>query len=258
MQRTLAAALLCFSLAPLAQAADVTPGVDIYAGGYGWDAQLSGTFASTDPALTNEDDIDVEDDLGFGDNRNNIFYIGIEHAVPLLPNIRLRSADISDSSTAQVDRTFRYEGNLYTAGDTVDSRYQLDYTEATFYYSPLETGARIDIGLTARQFDAEFEVESRNTGQRGFVAAEATLPMLHLGVSANLPLTGVYVEGALDAVSYDGNSLTDARAAVGWRSDFALGLELGYQQLNLTLDEVDDLDADLDLAGPYLALSLAL
>lgn len=256
MQRTLMATVFCFSLVPAAQAADVTPGVDIYAGGYGWNAQPSGSFASTDPNFPTDDEVDVEDDLDFGKNRNNIFYVGIEHAVPVLPNIRVRSADISDSATSQLERSFTYKGDLYLVGETVNSRYQLDYTEATLYYSPLETGAKLDVGITARRMDAEFEVESSNGSRRGFVSAEATLPMIHVGLTANLPLTGVYVQGELDGVSYDGNSLTDGRVAAGWRADMGLGIEAGYQQMSLKLDDVDNVDANLDLAGPYLSLSV--
>lgn len=254
MQRSLIATVFCLGLAPAVQAAEA-PLVDVYAGGYGWDAQPSGTFSST---RTGDTDVDIEDDLDFDKNRNNIFYIGVEHPVPLLPNVRLRSADISDSARSTLNRNFIYEGQPYAIGTDVESRYQLDYTEATLYYTPLDTVAQVDIGLTARKYDAVFEVESVNTPQRSAVEADATLPMLHAGVKAELPLTGFYVDGQLDAVSYDGNSVTDARAALGWRSNFALGLELGYQQMNVKLDETDDLNADIEFGGPFLALSVAI
>lgn len=257
MKRTKLAALFSVFLAPAAWSADVTPGVDFYAGAYGWDAQPSGSFSSNVNGAP-QDSIDVEDDLDFSENQNDIFYIGIDHAVPILPNIRLRAADISDSSVSTLSRQITYEGNSYNINDQVESRYQLDYQEATLYYTPLDTGTRVDIGLTARTFDAEFEIQQTDGSQRGFVAAEGTLPLVHLGLRADLPLTGLYVQGEVDAVSYDGNSMSDLRAAVGWHGNFPLGLELGYQRFALELDDVDDLDADLDLSGPYLALSLAL
>lgn len=257
MQRKRLAAILPLIFAPAAWGADVTPGVDFYAGAYGWDAQPSGSFSSTIDGAS-VDKIDVEDDLDFSTNQNNILYIGVEHAVPLIPNVRLRSADISDSSTAQLTRNFTYEGQAFTAADTVSSRYQLDYQEATLYYTPLDTVAKVDLGLTVRKFDAEFEIESRTPPQRrGFVAAEGTVPMLHVGVAGDLPLNGFYAKGKVDVISYDGNDLTDARVALGWRSDMVLGVEAGYQRFALKLDDVDDLDADLTLAGPYLALSLS-
>jgi hypothetical protein len=34
-------------------------------------------------------------------------------------------------------------------------------------------------------------------------------------------------------------------------------VELGYKHMDLELDDVSDLDADLDMGGPYLAASLS-
>lgn len=252
MQRSLIATVFCLGLVPAVQAAEA-PLVDVYAGGYGWDAQPSGTFSSTQ---TENFKIDMEDDLDFGSNRNNVFFVGVEHPVPLVPNVRVASASISDSSRSTITRQIDYAGGSFSADTDVNSSYQLDYTEATLYYSPWETVAQIDIGITARRFDAEFEIES--SSDRGRVEAKQTLPMAHAGVRAELPFTGFYVDGQLDAVSYNGNSLTDAKAAVGYRSNFALGLELGYRQMALKLDEADDLNADIDFGGPYLALSVAI
>jgi outer membrane protein len=255
MRRTLIASLLSLGLVPTVQAADA-PGVDVTAEAYGWDAQPSGTFKST--RIPGDDEIDVEDDLDFGSNRNNVFSVALEHPVPLVPNVRVGAADISDSQNSTLNRSITYNNQTFNASERVSSEYQLDYTEATLYYSPWETVAKIDIGLTARQIDAKFAIESRDNNQSESVAAEATLPMIHAGVRADLPLTGFYVDGQVDAVSYDGNSLTDLKAAVGWQSDFLLGVEAGYRRMALTLDDVEDLDADFNLGGPYLALSVAI
>jgi len=51
--------------------------------------------------------------------------------------------------------------------------------------------------------------------------------------------------------------MNDYNARIGWRSDYLLGLELGYSRMNIVLDDVNDLDTDLDIGGPYLAISLS-
>lgn len=249
MLRKLLIALPATLLLPVTQAV-AAPMVDVYAGAYTWDAGFSGNFASQGQ------DIDVEDDLDYDSARQNVLYLGVDHAVPLVPNVRLRHVDLSDDSDSTLTREFKYAGNTYQSNHDVSSRFQLDHTDLTLYYTPLDTVARVDFGLTVRQLDSEFEIRNKTTGDRGFVAADATLPMLHVAAGGDLPLTGFYARGEVNAVSFDGNDFTDARAAVGWRSDMVLGLELGYQQLDLTLDDVDDLDADMSVGGPYLALSL--
>lgn len=257
MQRSLIATVMCLGLglAPTVYAIGA-PGVDVNAKAYGWKAQPGGTFSTT---MQDDTSIDVEDDLDFESNRNNVFSVAVEHPVPMVPNVRVAAAGISDEQNATLTRRIEYNGEeIGTASDDVTSEYQMDYTEATLYYAPWEILAKPKIGITARRLDMKFAVESRDNNAAESVEASATLPMIHAGVQADLPLTGLYARGEVDAVSYDGNSLTDATAALGWRSDFNLGLELGYRRMNLTLDDVSDIDADFNLGGPFLSLSLAI
>ncbi len=256
MQRSLIAGLLCLGvgLAPTVYAIGA-PGVDVNARAYGWEAQPSGTFSTT---TGNDTSVDVEDDLDFDSNRNNVFSVAVEHPVPLVPNVRVAAAGISDEQDSTLTRKITYNNQPFSASSDIASEYQLDYTEATLYYAPWEIVAKPEFGLTARRLDVKFAIESRGSGTSESVEATQTLPMLHAGVRGDLPLTGFYAQGQVDAVSYDGNSLTDARAALGWRSDFNLGLELGYRQMDLTLDDVSDIDAEFDLGGPFLSLTLAI
>jgi len=252
MKRITVALVMGLGLAPAAHGLGV-PGIDVNAGIYGWDAQPGGDIRTT---RSGDTDVDVEDDLGFERNQNSIFYISAEHAVPFVPNVRLRGADISDEAGTTLRRSFTYNGQQFQQSEDARTSYQLDYTEATLYYSPGVGVAQVDIGITARNIDAEFAVRTPNRQAR--VEADGTIPMVHLGARADLPLTGFYVDGAVDTLSVDDSSLTDARAAVGWLSDYNLGVELGYQQMRLELDDVDDLDTDLDFSGPYLSVLLAI
>ena len=69
----------------------------------------------------------------------------------------------------------------------------------------------------------------------------------------NLPLTGVYVGGEINAIEYDGSGMRDFDAHIGWQSDFLLGVKAGYSRLEVELDDVSGLDSDLEIGGPYLA-----
>ena len=237
---TLMAGLAALSAAPLAQAA---PLVDVYAGGYAWSPDTSGSIAS------GSNDIDMEDDLGFDDSDQTVLYVGLEHAVPLVPNVRLRYMDLSDDASNTLVNPITFNGETL-AGD-VNSDYDMEMLDGTFYWSPLDNVVKLDLGLTVRQMDADFTITG--AGQRATESASETFPMAHGAVRANLPLTGVYVGGEINAIEYDGSGMRDFDAHIGWQSDFLLGVKAGYSRLEVELDDVSGLDSDLEIGGPYLA-----
>lgn len=232
-------------VAPLAHAA---PGLAIYGGGYTWDTELEGNVASGGA------NIDVQDDLGFNKADQNVLYLGVEHAVPLIPNVRLRYIDLSDSASNFITRTFTFNGQTFNKGSIVATDFDLEMLDGTLYYSPIDNALKVDLGLTVRRMDGDLRLSSRlgNTA----LSINETLPMLHAGARAQLPVPGVYVGGEINAISYDGNKMNDYNARIGWRSDYLLGLELGYSQMNIVLDDANNLDTDLDVGGPYFAISL--
>jgi outer membrane protein len=226
------------------------PLVDIYGGVYTGRTALSGVISS------GSGDADVEDDLGYDDGRQTVIYLGLEHAVPVLPNLRLKHSTLSEEARGQVQNTFSFGGQTFNVATNVASSFDLDYTDLTLYYTPLDNVVKLDIGLTARQISADFYIqEDGNPGNSGEESISEVIPLLHIGAYGKLPLTGFYATGEINAIGYDGNSITDMRAGIGWVSDFMLGVELGYSRLALDVD-VDNVIADLEVGGPYLALSL--
>ena len=237
---TLMAGLAALSAAPFAQAA---PLVDVYAGGYAWSPDTSGSIAS------GSNDIDMEDDLGFDDSDQTVLYVGLEHAVPVLPNVRLRYMDLSDDASNTLVDPITFNGQTF-AGN-VNSDYDMEMLDGTFYWSPLDNVVKLDLGLTVRQMDADFTITG--AGQQATESASETFPLAHGAVRANLPLTGVYVGGEINAIEYDGSGMRDFDAHIGWQSDFLLGVKAGYSRLEVELDDVSGLDSDLEIGGPYLA-----
>ncbi len=245
MRKTLIAASLL-----AAGSAQSAPLVDIYGGLYTGQAALSGLISS------GTGDVDVEDDLGYDDSRQTVVYLGLEHAVPILPNLRLKHATLSEDARGQVQNNFTFGGQPFTTTTNVISSFDLDYTDLTLYYSPLDNVVKIDLGLAVRQIEADFVIQQDGVpANRGEASISQAIPMLHVGAYGKLPLTGFYATGEVNVVGYDGDNIADVRAGIGWISDFLLGVELGYSQLSLDVD-VDDVIADIEIGGPYLALSL--
>ena len=226
------------------------PLVDIYGGVYTGQTALSGVISS------GTGDADVEDDLGYDDGRQTVIYLGLEHAVPVLPNLRLKHSTLSDEARGEVQNGFTFGGQPFVATTNVVSSFDLDYTDLTLYYSPLDNVVKVDLGITARQIDADFVIEQDGLpANRGEATISEVIPLIHVGAYGKLPLTGFYATGEVNAVGYDGNSIADVRAGIGWISDVLLGVELGYSQFSLDVD-VDDVIADVEVGGPYLAISL--
>lgn len=242
------AGLLVTALLAIAPFAHAAPGLAVYGGGYTWDTELEGNVASGGA------NIDVQDDLGFNKADQNVLYLGVEHALPLLPNVRLRYIDLSDSASNIISRTFTFNGQNFVQNTRVATDFDLEMLDGTLYYSPINNALKIDVGLTVRRMDGELRLNSR-FGKTS-LSIDETLPMLHAGARAPLPIPGVYVGGEVNAIAYDGNKMNDYNARVGWRSDYLLGLELGYSRMNIELDDVNNLDTDLEVGGPYFAISL--
>lgn len=245
----LAPLALAASLAPLPAMAEVIPGIDINGQiGY-WGAQPSGTVTA------DGDDADVEDDLNFDRNGTNLVQIAFEHPVPLVPNVRLRHVSLDDSADGQIGRQLEFAGTTFTASENVTSSYDIEMTDATFYYSPLDNWVSLDLGLTARQLDARAEIDG-SSGDAS-ASADVVVPMGFLALRVDAPMTGVYAAGEINAISADDNHLRDVRAVVGWQPVDMLAFELGYQEMSLELnDDSEDLSADIDFSGPFASATL--
>jgi outer membrane protein len=237
---TIAATLALIS--PFA-AADTIFG--IYAGAGQWQADYSGNAG--DPS------IDVEA-LGLKDSDNNYYYLALEHPVPLIPNIKLQKVDISSSQTAVINQTFDIDGTTFVIGSEVISDFDLSHVDATLYYELLDNWVNLDVGLTIRKFDGYVTANTADGQVSESVDLDEAIPMLYAKAQFDLPFTGFSAGLEGNAVNYSGNSLTDYSAKIHYMFDSALdiGIEAGYRQMSLDIDE--DVTADITLEGPYVAL----
>lgn len=239
---TLAATLALLS--PFA-AADTILGV--YAGAGQWQGEYSGNAG--DPS------IDVKT-LGMDEEDNNYFYIALEHPVPIIPNIKLQKMDISSQQTAIINQSFTIDGTTFVAGAEVASDFDLSHTDIVLYYELLDNWVNLDLGLNIRKFDGYVTAEGNFGGDitRESVDLDEAIPMIYAKAQFDLPLTGFSVGLEGNAISYDGNRLTDYSAKVQYMFDSVLdlGLEIGYREMSLDIDE--DVTADVQLKGPYAAL----
>ena len=240
MKKLTLLAALAVTTAPLAQADTV---LGVYAGFGSWDSSYDGKAG--DPSITLKD-------LGVEDHKNNFYYIALEHPIPILPNIRLAHTDISTKQTATISKAFTIDGTNFAVNDNVASEFDLTHTDATLYYEILDNWVNLDLGLTARQFDGF--VYAKSTTENKKVKIDQTLPMLYGKVQFDLPFSGLSAGVEANYVSYQDDKISDYSAKISYLFDSVLdiGVEAGYRKFSLTVED-DDLDAEINLKGPYIA-----
>ena len=244
MKKITLATTLAFLAAPAVQADTL---LGLFAGAGSWKSDYQGTAGN--PSITLKE-------LGVKEQTNTYYYVALEHPIPLVPNILLEHTDVSSTQSAVVSQSFTIDGTSFTANDTIASDFDLTHTDFTLYYELLDNWVNVDLGITARKFDGYVQAQSQNNpADNKKVAVDQTLPLIYAKAEFELPFTGFFAGGDIKYVSYSGDKLTDYTVKVGYLFDSVLdiGVEGGYRKMSLTVDD-DDLKADIDLKGPYLAV----
>lgn len=224
-----------------------TAGIEV--GGYRWSPDYTGVLASDGSTLPGTN-IDVENDLGFGSDDHNIIWASLEHPVPFLPNFKIVSSDLATSATSTTGVTFDFNGISYN--EQVATTIDFSNVEYTFYYELLDNWINLDAGLTIRQYDGMVEIVGLTTAQSAMEELDFTLPLLYIKGRIDLPLTGFFIDGDINIISYDGDKVSDVTFGVGYESDIGLGAKAGYRTFTLEVDE-DGFTSDLDFKGAYIS-----
>lgn len=242
--KTLKSALVVSALVtmPVAHADVLGFGASI---GY-WDSDLSGKAAK------GGDRVNVENDLDLSNNNEVNLGAYLEHPIPLLPNVRLSYLRIDQSGRGELGTGF----DGIPAGVTVDSSLDWRQTDLTLYYEVLDNWVNLDVGLTARDLDAELEVTDTTTGAyTSRTEVSAVLPMLYAAGRFDLPLTGVSAGVSGNIVSYGGDSVYDYD--VYGQYDFAgVQLRAGYREMAVDYEDGDE-RLDIDVGGPFASVGFS-
>ena len=125
-----------------------------------------------------------------------------------------------------------------------------------FYYSPLDTVANIDFGLTIRHLDASAKITGAVTGTEE-ADVSAWIPLPYVGVGIDLPFTGLSVAAEGSGIKFQGNHYYDFTAQVRYDTPWFTGINLGYRSIVFKLDDVDDTFADIEFSGPFIGIYAA-
>lgn len=247
MQRfSYAIVMVCLGITAQAQA-DTLLGV--YAGADLWQSNNSGRFANNEPMQT----------FDFKDSSQQAYYVAFEHFVPIVPNVRLQHLALETQGGARLGNDLTFAGRGFNAGEQITSSLTLRSTDYILYYELFDNPLfSFDLGLSAKHLKGDFAVA--NTAGTATEKLNQWLPMLYLDTKVSIWATGldVFVSGSLSAVK-DGQ-LYDAQAGVAYQLIDTLlvdaRLKLGFRAMDLRLDSLDNLYADMTFKGVFAGIEL--
>lgn len=212
-----------------------------------WAPDLSGEFNSSGEA-----GIDLSDDLDVDDPSQSSAILSLEHPIPILPNIRYQNIDLDSDGRNTLAGSITFDGQTYTAGETVRTTLDLSHDDIVLYYEVLDNWINLDIGLDLKSFDGEVSMVGSTNTTVSSIDIDETVPLLYLSARFDLPFSGFYVGADISSFSIDDSSAEDATIKLGYQSDIGFGIEGGIKTFSLELDDADDLDTDIEYDGAFI------
>ncbi len=246
----LAAALSLACIAPAAQADTV---LGLYVGAEGWDTESEGSF-SEKGSMQN---------FNFEDDTFSSVYAALEHPVPLVPNVKLRYTELELNGQTLLTESFDFGGEVYTVGTTATADADLRRMDYTLYYELFDNDLlTFDFGLNFKQFDGSIMVSgtSNGTTRTETVDFSGFVPLGYVRGEVGLPLTGlsVFAEGSMLAI--DDSKIQDYQVGIAYEFIDNMAIDVavkaGYRSMVLELDDIDDINTDLDVSGPFAGVQV--
>jgi len=212
-----------------------------------WSPDLSGEFNSAGEAS-----IDLSDDLDVDDPSQSSAVLSLEHPVPFLPNIRYQDIDLDSDGRNTLSGNITFEGETYSAGESVRTTFDLSHSDIVLYYEVLDNWVNLDIGLDLKRFDGKVSMVGSTNTTTSSINIDETLPLLYLSARFDLPFSGFYIGADISSFSIDDSSAEDATIKLGYESGSGLGIEGGLKTFSIELDDADDLDTDIEYDGAFI------
>ncbi|NMH61466.1 TIGR04219 family outer membrane beta-barrel protein [Alteromonas ponticola] len=227
----------------------------LYVGGQGWQTETSGSFADNN-SMAN---------FNFEDETNTAIYAAVEHPLPFIPNVKINHTSLDSKGDTTLQSDFTFNDNTYTANTTVATVSDLTTTDFILYYELFDNDlVSFDVGLNGKYVDGILSVASLATDEEPAVEGRrefsGVVPMLYSRVQVGLPFTGLaaYAEGSY--LSVDDHKLSDFQVALAYSFIDSIAVDmtaqLGYRRVNVDIEDLDDVYADMKFDGAFAGLEI--
>lgn len=202
---------------------------------------------------TGSSEFDIEKDTGLETNNNNYVWAYFNHPVPLIPNVRLESTQVSSNGSGSQNVT--YLNTTFTGNHETDLN--LNQVDVLLYWGIPLPVVSLNYGFGAKQFTGDLTITDTdgNTSPEttdldgtipvGYLAAQADIPALPLSFSADIKTLGSL---------YNDTTLKGRYDITGF--GLKLGIEAGYRVQALKTDNLGDIDVDLKIDGYFAGVTL--
>jgi len=212
-----------------------------------WDMDSSGSLADSS-------DLQAFD---HGSETPASFSFALEHPVPLIPNFRMRFADMSSSGRNDLDHTFNFGGVSYPANASLGTEFNLQSSDFIFYYELLDNDTvTFDLGLNGKYLDGD--IQASDGVSRSKETFKGLVPMLYGAVKFGFPMTRFSVFGDFNLLSVGGHTLQDYQAGAAYTLVESMAVDFsvrgGYRKFGLELDDLDGIHTDWDFDGLFLGI----
>jgi len=183
----------------------------------------------------------------------------VKHPIPIVPNLRLEYAGIE--STGAATGTFK---NFTASGG--DTSFKVTEYDIIPYYNLLDNTfwVTVDVGIDVKIMEIDYTAEGvsipgvASTSYSDSITVP--LPLLYLRARTEIPMTDIGLEADVKYISYDSNTVYDARVKVDYTLDFIPiiqpAIEVGYRVQKIETDDGEDAKINMDFAGVYAGLML--
>lgn len=285
--------LLPLLLLPAVTHADFAVGdtpISVYGGAYAAKVALKGNAGPSNnpgdnpdiPLKANLNRFDVKNELGLDDANQWVFWVGLEHNNSPWPKLQIHHSSLSESGKGMATRSIAY-GNFpeLSMDISLSNKLSIHATDMVGYYTLPNVPFRLDLGGGLRRLQVSYKMSINDKAidfhpampphMHGTVegmidehmpegiAKKTTqhIPIFYANAYKQLPLRGTYVSFSTVASRFKDRKLYTNRFAMGWRSDYKLGIEAGYSHQRHRFKGSDTVDIDIKIGGPYAAVSLS-
>ncbi|MCU7879649.1 MAG: TIGR04219 family outer membrane beta-barrel protein [Candidatus Thiodiazotropha sp. (ex Lucinoma aequizonata)] len=224
---------------------DLTVDVDF------WNMNSSGSFADSSDLQSFDLDLDLDTE------RTAVLSLAFKHPLLLVPNIKIRTHDLSSSGDERLTEDFGYSGGNFLSGIDVNVNFDAQSTDFIFYYEIFYNDTvSLDLGLNVKYLYGEIEVES--SGVMAKESFDGYVPMLYGAVQFGMPTIRLSLFGDLNLLSVGDHTLQDYQAGIAFNlvESLAVNIKLkgGYRRLSLELNDLDVIYTDWNFDGAFLGL----
>ena len=209
--------------------------------------KLNGTYRSDEEKVT-----------------DNYVWAFVKHPVPIIPNLRLEYASITDKGQTEGKVNGLSIPKGKRAATTIDTK-QFDLIP---YYNILDNTfwINIDLGVDIKVIKSDVSVGAVSSGVplvpdfKGYSSSDTTVvPLVYGRGRIEIPTTDIALEANVKAITDGTNTLYDVAAKVDYTFDFTPAiqpaLEVGYRVEKIKVDD-GSTQVDLQYAGPYAGFML--